>query len=195
METKRIHPCQERKIDMPEQIELHLSGKLTEKDFMKHALYHQRSVVPASFSFVFLLTFVLLYMSDSVGGTDMQALGLMLATAFVFGALIAGTLRMVIQRQAYRQYFREGMNRKTMSYTFNEEGFTQRVADSEAPVDWRDVTLVKEQEELFQLYLGKSQIALIPKHFFEGEDQINRFRHLLVKVMPADKQLLKTDSA
>lgn len=178
---------------MGEPIELEVKGNLSSDDFIRHAVYHQRSVVPAGFSFVFLLTFVLLIMSDSISGSTYQVMGISLATAFVFGALIAGTLRMAIKRQAYRQYYREGMNTKEMSYTFNEDGFTQYVADNEAPVDWRDVTLIREREELFQLYLGKEQIAILPKHFFQNEADVKTFRTLIFKVMPADKQLIQSD--
>lgn len=178
---------------MGEPIELEVKGKLSTDDFIRHAVYHQRSVVPASFSFVFLLTFVLLIMSDAVSGSTFEVMGISLATSFVFGALIAGTLRMAIKRQAYRQYFREGMNAKPMSYTFNEDGFTQYVADNEAPVDWRDVTLVRERGELFQIYLGKEQIAILPKHFFQNEADVLKFRSLIVRVMPADKQLIESE--
>jgi len=68
--------------------------------------------------------------------------------------------------------------RQPTNYTFNSRGISSRAVSYSGFREWGYIRRVEENGRAFLIYLSPAQVVVIPKRYFESEDQIRAFREL-----------------
>lgn len=160
---------------------IHVSGKLTMKDFIKYNHYHLGRLLKVYFVFCFIILFLIFQIPMSGD--------FMLIVLFAGGPslLLSGMLyyfaKLTRRHQAVKEYKSDQLIKHTISYTFDSTGIKQNVRKSNNQYEWADFLKAREHKEMFLLYLSKNKAIVLPKRFFQTDDWMERFKTLVSQNM------------
>ncbi|QST00982.1 YcxB family protein [Pontibacillus sp. ALD_SL1] len=154
-----------------------VSGTITLDEFKKYQAYHVRRI-NLSFFFVLLVMFTLMFVSviDAIWFVSIWFAALF---ALVPSGLFLLSVKVFNRNRAKKEFESDAVAHKEMTYTFNEEGVHQKGRRSDNYYEWSDFSSFQETPELFLLYVSKRKAILLPKRFFENQEQQEQFKTIV----------------
>ncbi|SFC69199.1 YcxB-like protein [Alkalibacterium subtropicum] len=158
---------------------IQISGKLTLEDFIKYNHYHLGKLLKVYFVLCFIVLFFVFQIPMS--GDIILIILISGIPSLLLSSLLYYFAKRTRRHFAVREYKSDQLIKLTISYTFKQEGVTQVVRKSQNQYEWTDFLKAREHKEMYLLYLSKNKAMVLPKRFFQTEDQMRRFKSLIVQ--------------
>ena len=78
-----------------------------------------------------------------------------------------------------KEYNSDRMIKSELSYTINKEGIKQKIRRSTTYYEWEDIFKVCEKKDMFLVYVSRNKAILLPKRYFNLDDEIVTFKNLV----------------
>lgn len=173
--------------------ELSIRGTLTAKEYKKFSSFHtSRWILWITISTYIVLFLGLIYIQykpgDILNFGDMAAILLISSTASVcIATLIFLYAKVVIRVKATREYKSDQLIKNELTYTFSDAGIHQKRGRSINDIDWNEIVSIKEFAPMFLIYLSRNKAMIIPKRFFESEEEIKLFKKMVNENVTQEK--------
>lgn len=166
-------------------------GKLTFKEFKIYNIFHSRKAQVVMFVVSFFAAF---FMWSTLRSTPSSFLDFRLViTSILFGVIGVFMLYTVTNRQARKHFYSESFMKLKQSYTVNKDGIILETERSKANFQWSDVISAHELESLFLVYVAKAKAMVIPKRYFETDQDISKFKSFLTTELESKKVKLSAE--
>ncbi|TFB22898.1 YcxB family protein [Filobacillus milosensis] len=156
---------------------LNITGTISLEDYQIHNKHHKKKLVLGYFLFV-MITFAIVLLAT---GTVTGSLPIVVIIALILGSVIGGisTFMLLITNRfvAKREYKSDQLIQEEMTLSIGPKGIEQKIRNSKTLFEWKHFIKFKEHPQLFQLYVSKNKALIIPKHFFETDEEIKQFKH------------------
>ncbi|SHN27656.1 YcxB family protein [Gracilibacillus kekensis] len=154
-------------------------GKLSIKDFEKYTLFHSRKLFIVMFVLVFLLVYVL------SNGLVVESLSIStiidITLAAVFGLVGVVVLYGRLYQIARKNYKSESLMKLFQTYTVDESRIIMETEQSKVTYHWSDVRSIHELNDMFLLYVAVRKAMVIPKKYFNNNEDMETFKLFLNK--------------
>ncbi|NQD68452.1 YcxB family protein [Bacillus haikouensis] len=180
-------------IDLGNSIELSVSGTLTAKEYKKFSSFHtSRWILWITIStyIVFFpwLIYILYKPGDIFNFGDMAAVLLISSTVSVcIAVMIFLYAKVIIRVKATREYKSDQLIKNELIYTFSDTGIHQKRGRSINDIDWNEIAAIKEHHSMFLIYVSRNKAMIIPKRFFESDEEIKQFKKMINKNVTSEK--------
>jgi hypothetical protein len=171
--------------DLDTSRELSVRGTLTVKEYKKFSSFHtSRWILWITIStyIVFFpwLIYILYNPGDIFNFGDMAAILLISSTVSVcIAALIFLYAKVVIGVKATREYKSDQLIKNELIYTFSDTGINQKRRRSKNHIEWHEIVSIKEFSPMFLIYVSRNKAMVVPKRFFESDEQIKFFKKVI----------------
>lgn len=174
-----------------------LSVKLELSDFysFRKEIYNNNKgnkllrIMSMSFLILFLITLV--SFASYIPNTNVnilerlsqpEALSALLKTLGLFSAIVLIPLVVLPLLNSYfsKKYFNSNkLLQNEQKYNFTDEGISISSENGNGKIDWDKIFKVDESKTFFALYISIGQAYIIPKRFFNSDDDIKLFKEIL----------------
>ncbi len=164
-------------MNQKESKEITAKGSLAFAQYMKFIMYRQRKTF-SIVSIVSLPMFIVLYNGLDIINVHYLSIFdyiLVLLSSLIYVLLIL--LGMFFK--FFREYKNDSLIRQEMTYILTSNSIRQVTQKVTATYYWNDFITIKEQKDLFLLYLSKTRAIIIPKTFFKNTEDIRQFKQFL----------------
>jgi YcxB-like protein len=173
-----------------------VSGTLTSKEYKKFSSFHTNKwvmwfVISTYILFFSLLSYILYSPGDIFNFGEMASLLFVSSTVSILIALLFFLYaKGIIRFKAAREYKSDHLIKNEITYTFSENGINQKRGKSINYIDWNEIVFIKEYSPMFLIYVSKNKAIVLPKRFFESDEQIKIFKNMIKENVPLEKNLL-----
>ncbi|MCP3026456.1 YcxB family protein [Halobacillus sp. A5] len=171
---------------MKENQKIMASGKLTSADYRRHNNYHMKKVKLFYFLAAFALFFFVSF--QSLEGPLLFSVIFTAIVSFLLAGIMVLFLIIMINFRATREYKKNIPLQNEAVYTFRPGNIHQKTKNATNRFKWSDLMAVHEHKDMFQLYLSKQNAMIVPKWFFQSEDDVQAFK-TMVKNQSNTKQI------
>ncbi|SFE28075.1 YcxB-like protein [Lentibacillus persicus] len=169
-------------------------GTLSFEDIKEFQIHHLKFLGIIAFITIFVLFTPLLFIAMRIIFLDILRVNLLfiqVVLALIL-SLIAATLmyfwfRLVIRFRSTSEYKSDQQIRSEVIYTFCDDGINQKRSNSNIYYEWDDVISIYEHQNMYLLYVSKFKAIILPKRFFETEDQKELFKQVVCKNITTQK--------
>lgn len=157
--------------------EITAKGSLTFAQYMKFVMYRQRKTF-FIVSIVSLPMFIVLY--NDLNIINVHSLSIFDYVLVLLSSLIYVLLILLgMFFKFFREYKNDSLIRQEMTYILTSNSIRQITQKVTATYYWNDFITIKEQKDLFLLYLSKTRTMVIPKTFFKNTEDIRQFKQFV----------------
>lgn len=160
--------------------EVQFGGTLTKKEFYKLNSYVNRKrffiAIAVYFTLLFLL-YLLLF----------RHLFISIVRAVVFTLVLWLVLMIIVPLRVRKEYSSNQLIKQEVHYDVNRNEIIQMRGKSKVYYKWEDLNSAYEYKDMFRIHISKHQALVIPKRFFESDEDILKFQSLIRISMPEQK--------
>lgn len=173
-----------------EKKEVIAEGKLKYTEFKKYTKIHQKRSLLFYFIFLFLAaTSILFYvLYDTEDFTYVLLFSSVLALTITI--IMTGMLFVVLRVKSSREYKSDWILKKEVFYTISKTGIYQKIGKSHSLIEWKSILYVREHKDLFLIYLTKRAALILPKRYFESNEDVGCFKNMINKNLDTKKNKL-----
>lgn len=144
--------------------EIKIEAEVTAKDMFEFLLYHNYCRFSGLLSIVFscacFILAIVTYGEVKITGT---------VALVVIGCLFSFYQPFALYQKAKRQVRKNVTLRERLTYVFDEDKITIKLNDTDAVLDWTDVTKVVGLKHIILIYNGPVRANVIPRRGIEKE--------------------------
>ncbi|UOQ49675.1 YcxB family protein [Gracilibacillus caseinilyticus] len=170
--------------------EITVAGTLTYEDFKRHNSYHRRKFLFIYFALVFL--FFVFYWASAISGSWIMVYPIAMILSLVTLGVIMLMAIPLLNRKVRKEFKTDQLIQIESSYVINNEGIHQKVRRSNTLYEWSDIYVVKENYDMFRLYISKNKAIILPNSFFTSMDEIDMLRTLIKENLDSKKVKIKS---
>lgn len=173
-----------------ESIEIRLSINVDYNDYKRFVLYHGRKTIIIEILFIiaaYVGTLVYLILSDDELLDLSLFLLIMIPLGIITIAVVIFVLRQIALYRIKRIYKSDKLFQKLQNYTINDTGIKMESESGNGTMKWDEVFRVDESKDSFLIYLSRIKALMLPKKFFDNDEQMKLFRKLVRFNMPSKK--------
>jgi hypothetical protein len=180
-------------IDLGAKRELSVSGTLTSKEYKKFSSFHTGKwiiwfVISTYILFFSLLSYLLYNPGDIFNFGEMASLLFVSSTLSVLISLLFFLYaKGVIRIKAGREYKSDHLIKNEITYTFSEDGINQKRGRSINYIEWNQIVSIKEYPPMFLIYVSKNKAMVVPKRFFECDEERKLFKKIIKENVTSEK--------
>lgn len=164
-------------MNQKESKEITAKGSLAFAQYMKFIMYRQRKTF-FIVSIVSLPMFIVLY--NGLDIINVHSLSIFDYVLVLLSSLIYVLLILLgMFFKFFREYKSDSLIRQEMTYILTSNSISQVTKKVTATYYWNDFITIKEQKDLFLLYLSKTRAMVIPKTFFKNTEDIRQFKQFV----------------
>lgn len=168
---------------MPPNASVEVGGTLEVADLARYQYYHfLRRLWPVVILLVCAAVLIgpaAIYLIVTANADELRT---RLANAVPFLLLIAFwlSLPIVVPRWAAKKQLKtQSYLREPVSYSFGRDGIEMNGQSVSSRMAWSTIREVRETKSLFLLYHAPNIAIVLPKRFFDGVDELERWRRLV----------------
>ena len=166
---------------------IEVEGQLTRDDYVHYFMWTTlRLPLALRMMAVIFVTLGLLFGAILLRERDMTALLVRLVLSLLGAVLWVLLMGRAYRSNAVKLYQTNRILQKPIRYRFGRGGLSTATPSSEERVAWSALHQVRETRDAFYPYLSAGHAYVIPKRFFESEEQIEQFRALLRESLPPE---------
>jgi hypothetical protein len=185
--------CPLKNTDIDSRKDLTVRGTLTFNEYKKFASFHSRRwiiwLTLSTFILFFPLSIYFLYNPGDIFSFEGMAAIFLLSS--IFSVIISGIFflyaKAVIRIKATREYKSDQLIKNEFIYTFSEDGINQKRGRSINYIEWNEIVFVREYPPLFLLYISKNKAIVMPRRFFESNEEIKLFKQIIKGNVSSEK--------
>lgn len=125
-----------------------------------------------------LADLVILLLVGDYWGVILILLWITLKSAIPAGLILLLMFGLIFLR-IRKEYNSDRMIKSELSYTINKEGIKQKIRRSTTYYEWEDIFKVCEKRDMFLVYVSRNKAILLPKRYFNLDDEIVTFKNLV----------------
>ncbi|WP_392389068.1 YcxB family protein [Gracilibacillus massiliensis] len=139
-------------------------------------MYHQRRLLIGFFFITFLLEICFCLLVKQIQNLPLVFyISISLFASGLFTILLYKT----IQKRSYREFYSDHLATKEIRYTINSQGINYQSGRSHVYIEWENIIKGYEHNDMFCLYISNMKAILLPKRYFESNDDISSFKKLI----------------
>ncbi len=163
-----------------------VAGQVTRDDYMRFVTWTSFRL-PLALRLMALI-FVTVFVLGVVFLPERDATGLLVVLGFAVVAAVFMTVVIVwsSRSSAVKLYQTYKLLQQPIRYRFSRDAVSTTTPSSQGSVSWSAYYRLYETKQAFYLYLAASLANVIPKRFFESEEQMQKFRELLRANLPPE---------
>ncbi|MBU9722366.1 MULTISPECIES: YcxB family protein [Bacillaceae] len=172
--------------------ELSIKGTVRLEDFTKYNDYHSKKTTNAYFFLFFFCYWAILLLLELLMQDNFLFYIPKWVLALIMSLITIYSVKKSIKKRAIKEYESDQRIKNEISYTFSNEGINQHAGLSNNFYEWREIYLAKEHEKMFLLYTSKHKAIILPKRFFELNDDMDLFKMIVSNnIVESSKMKLK----
>ncbi|MBU9713977.1 YcxB family protein [Evansella tamaricis] len=167
--------------------ELSIKGTVSLEDFSKYNAYHSKKSTYTYFFIILIGFWVILFLLELLVPDNLLFYIPKGVLALVISLITIFSVKKSLKQRAMKEYESDKRIKNEISYTFSGEGISQQTGRSNNFFEWSDIHLAREYEEMFLLYISKHKAIILPKRFFQLNDDIDLFKIIVTKHIESSK--------
>ncbi|WP_181216781.1 YcxB family protein [Bacillus subtilis] len=175
---------------------INLPGEITFKD-VREIFFYQICKMSCFYFLLFCTIFAAVNFINGwpriVYGSDALNLFMNSMLIIVMSVLFTLLLLLLLYVKFSRAYKKNERMKSKRTYTLNQEGICISSKKYNLIFNWNEITAVFEYKNIFRINTSSSQYIAIPKHFFHSEEEMNRFKEIILKNTETKKLKFKKD--
>lgn len=152
-------------------------GLLTYKDFKQHIFYQVRKYL--FIIFIFTLGISTLYFRFTTYGDPLTVWIESTKRSIWLSVILLLILWIIIWLSIRRIFWKLQGKQQEKKYLINNEGIHQTFTNADLYIEWIDIFKIYEDNKLFHIYLSRNKVIIIPKSFFQSNEDILLFKKLI----------------
>ncbi|WP_226577266.1 YcxB family protein [Halobacillus litoralis] len=165
--------------------EVKVSGILKKNEYKLYHAYYYSSLILGLFTITLILFGVLFY--PAVDGSLLKRAVYAFGFALVPAAFVVFVTKFVIHLRSTGEYTSDQLNRHRYTYTINDEGISLEEKQANQSFTWKDLLSFHDHPRMFLVYVTGNNVLVLPKRYFETNQQIESFVQILTDHSPYKK--------
>lgn len=165
------------------------SGKIEFEEYKKYNIYHSRKSYVVKF-FILFISYLAMIFGLGVGyeiQSEARRILYMTSISFVLSIMTILFLVLNLFRRVKKVFISSNRVNLEQYYTVVEEGIKCKNDRGETIVSWEDIVKVCKYKEIIIVYTSIAQALVIPKRFFNSEDEFEVFQRIFKEKLPIGK--------